>query len=192
LLWADPADRAVSWRWDTCGEAMFLSKDRLSATMHGMANEPRGYQHSIVTGGEPMTTGRHYWEVRIDEGPSQVRVGAVRPARDHDEILYREDDGVEDEGGDVYLIQGRGGKLYGSKYEDKPYDYSDFRDDDRVGVLLDLEEGWIRFYRNDLVVGFMDEVTGPLLRAVMAYGKATKVTVLPEAKLPEEAGAADE
>jgi hypothetical protein len=61
-------------------------------------------------------------------------------------------------------------------------------------VLLDLDAGWLRFYRNGKRCGpgFTEGVTGPLVRAAEFYSKGDKVTALPGAVAPEGAGAADE
>ena len=70
--------------------------------------------------------------------------------------------------------------------------------DNRIGVLLDLDAGWLRFYRNDKRCGpgFTEGVTGPLVRAVQlcnsTHHKGEKAVVLPGAVAPEGAGAADE
>ena len=74
------------------------------------------------------------------------------------------------------------------------------------GVLLDLDVGWLRFYRNSKWCGpgFTEGVTGPLVRAAQFARAASwfslsiggsaggKVTVLPGAVAPTGAGAADE
>ena len=69
-----------------------------------------------------------------------------------------------------------------------------FAKGDRVGVLLDLDAGWLRFYRNDKRCGpgYTEGVTGPLVRVAQVYGKGDTLTVLPGAVAPEGAGAADE
>jgi hypothetical protein len=78
----------------------------------------------------------------------------------------------------------------------KTKDYSDEQGKcatgDRIGVLLDLDAGWLRFYRNDerCGPGFTEGVTGPLVRAAQFWKAGDKVTVLPAAVAPE--GAADE
>ena len=61
-------------------------------------------------------------------------------------------------------------------------------------MLLDLDAGWLRFYRNGKRCGpgFTEGVTGPLVRAAEFYYKGNKVTALPAALAPEGAGAADE
>ena len=69
------------WRWTACGSKMALSEDGLVATAGS-----DGYH--LVTGGEPMTEGRHYWEVEITKQvkPYIFVVGAVRPGLDHDKM----------------------------------------------------------------------------------------------------------
>ena len=61
-------------------------------------------------------------------------------------------------------------------------------------MLLDLDAGWMRYYRNDKRCGpgFTKGVTGPLVCAAEFYYKGEKVTALPAAVAPEGAGAADE
>ena len=65
-----------------------------------------------------------------------------------------------------------------------------FAEGDRIGVLLDLDAGWMRLYRNGKRCGpgFTEGVTGPLVRAAQMYWKGDKLTVLPGAVAPEGAG----
>ena len=57
-------------------------------------------------------------------------------------------------------------------------------------MLLDLDAGWMRIYRNGKRCGpgFTEGVTGPLARAAQLCYKDDKVTVLPGAVAPEGAG----
>ena len=169
------------WRWAECGSEITLSEDGLVAT--APAN-PTVWQ--LVTGGSPMAEGRHYWEVELTAGASSVMVGAVRPGLDHDED--------QSYGNDAYFIYGYDGSLFGNgkSFADMQ---GDFATGDRIGVLLDLDAGWMRFYRNRKRCGpgFTEGVTGPLVRAAEIGGYAgDTVTVLPGAVAPEGAGDADE
>jgi hypothetical protein len=144
----------------------------------------------LVTGGSPMTEGRHYWEVEVTwTDYCNIMVGAVRPGLDHDKSHFHTND--------AYHICGSGGGLYGNG-KSRPYPGADpqggFAKGDRIGVLLDLDAGWLRFYRNGKRCGpgFAGGVTGPLVRAVQLYHEGEKVTALPAAVAPEGAGAADE
>ena len=165
----------LGWRWDACGSATTLSEDGLVATKNTGGVE-------LVTGALPMTEGRHYWEVQVS-GQS-VFVGAVRPGLDHDTDHRC--------GNDAYFISGYFGSLCGNgkSFADKQ---GRFATGDRIGVLLDLDAGWMRLYRNDKRCGpgFTEGVTGPLVRAAQPFRVGEKVTVLPAAVAPPE-GAGEE
>ena len=167
------------WRWDESGSKMALSGEGLVATK--TANMA-GLQ--LVTGGSPMTEGRHYWEVELTAG-FYIMVGAVRPGLDHDKEHY--------ETNDAYFIYMSNGALYGNgKRNADPQ--CKFAEGDRIGVLLDLDAGWMRLYRNGKRCGpgYTEGVTGPLVRAAQMYWKGNKLTVLPCAVVSTEGeGAAD-
>ena len=113
-------------------------------------------------------------------------VGAVRPGLDHGED--------HSFGNDGYFIWGNSGSLCGNGKDDAD-PQGMFTTGDRIGVLLDLDAGWMRFYRNRKRCGpgYTEGVTGPLLCAA-AFGGAAgdSITVLPGAVAPEGAGGADE
>ena len=170
----------LGWRWEECGGKIVLSGEGLVAT-----KDKTGAQ--LVTGGSPMTEGRHYWEVELtwtDDG--DILVGAVRPGLDHDKFHAFTND--------AYYITGYDGGLCGNgKRGADPQ--GKFATGDRIGVLLDLDAGWMRFYRNRKRCGpgYTEGVTGPLLRAAQLGGSAgDSITVLPGAVAPEGAGDADE
>ena len=166
----------LGWRWDACGSEMTLSEDGLVATKSGHG------AWQLATGGSPMTEGRHYWEVEYTSAnASQIAfmVGAVRPGLDHDKHHYN--------GNDAYFISGYEGSLCGNgKSYDDPQ--GQFAAGDRIGVLLDLDAGWMRYYRNGKRCGpgYTKGVTGPLVRAAQLGNGTT--TVLPGAVAPEGAG----
>jgi hypothetical protein len=178
----------LGWRWDECGSEIALSGEGLVATK----SDQDGIQ--IVTGGSPMTEGRHYWEVELTwtaDDYCGITVGAVRPGLDHDKN--------HDDTNDAYYIFGYNGAVIGNgkSYDDgKQFGnlQGKFAKGDRIGVLLDLDAGWLRFYRNNKRCGpgFTEGVTGPLVRAAQLYHTGEKATVLPGAVAPEGAGAADE
>jgi hypothetical protein len=155
-----------------------LSEDGLVATS---PSDLPGWQ--LATGGSPMTEGRHYWEVVLTASDWNM-FGAVRPGLDHDKHHHG--------GNDAYFIYGYNGALYGNGKSGADPQGS-FATGDRIGVLLDLDAGWMRFYRNRKRCGpgFTEGVTGPLVRAVQ-LGGGDKIMVLPGAVAPEGAGGADE
>jgi hypothetical protein len=171
----------AGWHWTACGKDIVLSGEGLVATV---ANENA---LQLATGGEPMTEGRHYWEVEMTKwvGNNSCMVGAVRPGLDHDKYHYNTDDAC--------FIDAHDGSLFGNgKYDDDKQGM--FAEGDRVGVLLDLDAGWLRFYLNGKRCGpgYTEGVTGPLLRAAHLCEMGDTVAVLPGAVVPEGAGAADE
>ena len=167
------------WRWEECGSDIVLSGEGLAAT-----KAVQDINRQLVTGGSPMTEGRHYWEVELTAGYA-ILVGAVRPGLDHNKSHSLSND--------AYFISGDGGALCGNgKFRADPQ--GQFAQGDRIGVLLDLDAGWMRLYRNGKRCGpgFTEGVTGPLVRAAQLVHTGGKVTVLPGAVAPEGAGADDE
>jgi hypothetical protein len=159
-----------------------LSGEGLVATQ---VNDKPGWQ--LVTGGSPMTEGRHYWEVELTWAIDVccILTGAVRPGLDHDNFHGATND--------AYYILGGDGTLCGNgKFGG--VEQGGFAKGDRIGVLLDLDAGWLRFYHNDKRCGpgFTEGVTGPLVRAAQLYYKGDTATVVPGAVMPEGAGGADE
>ena len=167
------------WRWDECGRDIALSGEGLVAT-----KTAQDWRYHLVTGGSPMTEGRHYWEVEYTAANAKdiwFMVGAVRPGLDHDKAHF--------DTNDAYFIDAAYGSLFGNGKDDAD-EQGEFAEGDRVGVLLDLDAGWMRLYRNGKRCGpgFTEGVTGPLVRAAQ-LGGSMKVTVLPGAVAPEGAGA---
>jgi hypothetical protein len=168
----------LGWRWEACGSEMTLSEDGLVATTKNTSSV------QLATGGSPMTEGRHYWEVECTCKASAnvwFIVGAVRPGLDHDQNHCNTND--------AYVIHGLDGSLCGNgKRGADPQ--GKFATGDRIGVLLDLDAGWLRIYRNGKRCGpgFTEGVTGPLVRAVQLFCAGDKVTVLPGAVAPQGAG----
>jgi hypothetical protein len=171
----------AGWRWTACGKDIVLSGEGLVATV---ANEN---MLQLVTGGEPMTEGRHYWEVEITKWDvdDNFMIGAVRPGLDHDKHHYHTND--------AYFIDAHVGGLCGNGKDDDD-EQGKFAKGDRIGVLLDLDEGWLRFYRNSgrCGPGFTEGVTGPLVRAAHLCRTGDTLKALPGAVAPEGAGGADE
>ena len=134
-----------TWHWAECGSGMELSGDGLVATKTATT---RDFQ--LVTGGSPMTEGRHYWEVELTGGHATGIFGAARPGLDHDKGHQNSND--------AYFIDGSSGALYGNgKYKADPQGH--FAKGDSVGVLLDLNAGCMHIYRNGkrLGTGFTGE-----------------------------------
>jgi hypothetical protein len=118
-----------------------------------------------------------------------VMFGCVRPGLDHDE--------EHEDSDDAYFINTEDGGLYGNgKNGDHPLELTSnpYPQKDRVGALLDLDAGWLRFYLNGKRCGpgFTEGVTGPLVRAATMFYLGDELTALPGAVAPDGAGGDDE
>ena len=123
----------LGWLWETCGRNMALSEEGLVATVTAF----KSFQ--LVTGGEPMTEGRHYWEVEITkwEANNDFMIGAVRPGLDHDKHHSCTDD--------AYFIDAYDGGLHGNGKRGDD-DQGKFAEGDRAARLrLPSEPGSFTF-----------------------------------------------
>jgi hypothetical protein len=155
-------------------ERVTLSEDGAVAT-HTMRNN-----YSLTTGTE-LTEGKHYWEVELlSKRVMEIYIGISRPNLDHTGayILRYCTDG--------WFIESSSGALYGNgKQCDDPA--GEYEQGDRVGVLLDLDNGSLRFFKNSAQHGPgypAGSVTGPVVHAVQAYTKDASVRLLPNAEAP--------
>jgi hypothetical protein len=87
---------------------------------------------------------------------------------------------------DAWFINSVNGGLYsnGKTGNDAAGEYSQ---GDRVGMLLDLGSGSLRFFKNGVQHGpgfSAGSVTGPVVHAVHMYYKDASVRMLPNAEVP--------
>ena len=88
---------------------------------------------------------------------------------------------------DGWFMDAGSGALWGNgkKNDDRA---GGFEQGDRVGVLLDLGDGSLRFFRNGVQHGSgyaAGSVTGPVVAAVQMYNSNNSVRLLPNAQQPE-------
>jgi hypothetical protein len=151
-----------------------------------------------------MTEGRHYWEVELTTvgEASLVLVGAVRPGQDCDNTGNIEASStsrfmiMSDPDASTVTLWGNG-KSHQENTDDCDGDVSHvdegeeyvFKQGDRIGCMLDLDAGWLRFFRNDkrLRQEFASGVTGPLLRYMEMFDEGGVMTALPGAEMPADA-----
>ena len=176
------------WCWTASGPDITVGGDGGDGGLVAWKHGGRSYQ--LATGGEPMTVGRHYWEVAITESDPAclVRIGAARVGLDHGRSHCTLDAA---DASRAFYVFGKCGNLWGDGLCGASMQ-GPFKAGDRIGVLLDLDAGWMRFYRNGerCGPGFTEGVTGPLLRAVELCAEGTVVTVVPDAAAPGVAEAA--
>jgi hypothetical protein len=160
--------------WRTVAEG-FVTVSGAVATQHN--ND----KMSLTTTGTELTEGRHYWEVELlSENMAGMFVGISRPNLDPTGEYYDSDCT------DGWFIYAYNGALYGNgKYGDGKA--GEYKQGDRVGVLLDLDIGSLRFFKNGVQHGPgypAGSVTGPVVAAVQMHYKDESVRLLPNAEAP--------
>jgi hypothetical protein len=126
-----------------------------------------------------LTEGKHYWEVELMSESVSIMIGISRPNLDPAGRYF---DSHCTDGWFTYAIDG----LYGNgKYSDDRA--GAYTQGDRVGMLLDLDNGSLRFFKNGVEHGPgypAGSVTGPVVAAVQIYHENASVRLLPDAKAP--------
>jgi hypothetical protein len=136
---------------------------------------------SLTTTETELTEGKHYWEVELlSERVGMIAVGISRPN------LYPTGDYAVGEFTDGWFIDAYNGSLCGNGK-----DFSDgagcYKQGDRVGVLLDLDDGSLRFFKNGVQHGpgyAPGSVTEPVVAAAQLYQKDNSVRLLPNVEAP--------
>jgi hypothetical protein len=136
---------------------------------------------SLTTTETELTEGKHYWEVELlSESMAGTFIGISRPNLDPTRYYY------ERECTDGWFIHAARGGLYGNgKYGDNPA--GGYKQGDRVGVLLDLGNGSLRFFKNGVEHGpgyAAGSVTGPVVAVVQLFYEDRSVRLLPNAEAP--------
>jgi hypothetical protein len=160
--------------WRTCDEKVVtLSEGGAVATFNG--DDDDDDNDTLVTSGVELTAGKHYWEVE-NLNCDDFFVGIAKPDLDPN------DDYTLHGSADSWCIWTYDGGLYGNGRQSG--DRAGRIDEgDRVGVLLDLDEGSLRFFKNGVQHGPgypAGSVTGPVVCAVQMYNSSTSVRLLPQ------------
>jgi hypothetical protein len=150
----------------------------------GQVARQTGGDWSLTATGTELTEGRHYWEVKLlSEDMVGIFIGISRPNLSPVEKYFDSDCTVS------WFIYAYSGGLCGNgKYLDNqagPYTQGD-----RVGVLLDLNNGSLRFFKNGVQHGpgyATGSVAGPVVAAVQMGWKGGSVRLLPNAEAPANA-----
>jgi hypothetical protein len=170
--------------WRTfAADSVTLSEDGAVAT------QSLNYQDSLTTTGIELTEGKHYWEVELlSEIMSNICIGISRPNLDPtgDYALKKCTD--------AWFVSAYNATLWGNgKQGGDGWKKGAYEQGDRVGVLLDLDNGSLRFFKNGVENGpgyAAGSVTGPVVHAVQLryqgqwYRKDTSVRLLPNAQAP--------
>jgi hypothetical protein len=163
--------------WQTFAEGrVALSEEGAVASQITRSN------FSLTTAGVELTEGKHYWEVELlSEEVGGMYIGISRsnldPTRGY----------INSDCTDTWFMDARYGSLYGSgKFRHN--EAGGYEQGDRVGVLLDLHDGSLRFFKNGAPHGpgyAAGSVTGPIVAAVQMYTVTRSARLLPNAPQPQ-------
>jgi hypothetical protein len=156
--------------------------DRITLREGGaVATYTADYRQSLTTTGIEISAGKHYWEVELlSENVMNIFIGISRPNLDPGGTYFnsRCTDGWFIDA--YYGALCGNGKLSGDAA-------GDYKQGDRVGMLLDLGNGSLRFFKNGVQHGpgyAAGSVTGSVVAAVQLYYKDASVRLLPDAEAP--------
>jgi hypothetical protein len=188
--------------WRTFAEGLVaLSEEGAVSTQITEEDEDEGSLTTLTTTGVELTEGKHYWEVEL------LGSGAALPFCEGEivdidcylcfDLLYvlvlgifigisrpnLDPIGITD----GWFMDGVLGALWGNGKEEDD-DAGAFDQGDRVGLLLDLGDGSLRFFKNGVQYGpgyAAGSVTGPVVAAVQLFKYNTSARLLPNAQQPE-------
>jgi hypothetical protein len=128
-----------------------------------------------------LTEGKHFWEVELlSEKVDNIFIGISRPNLDPTGSYHHS------ECTDGWFIFAAYGALWGNGKNNEGFAGA-YNQGDRVGVLLDLDNSSLRFFKNGVQHGPgypAGSVTGPVVAAVQMYYKDESVRLLPNAEAP--------
>ena len=153
-------------------------EDLVSVSEEGLlATQTANYEWSLTHTGEELTEGRHYWEVELVKGDGFI--GVCRPDADPIAAHFRRQHTTG-------WFMGADGSLYGNGKQGDD-GAGNFNQGDRMGFLLDLDGGSLRFFRNGVEHGSgypAGGVTGPVALAAQIYYEGDAVRLLSDAAWP--------
>jgi hypothetical protein len=139
---------------------------------------------STVFGGQQLTAGVHYMEVEVEVGgrTGGLLVGIARPGLDTADGKRYDQRKCKD----AWFMSAGSGKLYGNG-KDGDDGAGGFKAGDRIGLLLDLDNHSLLFFKNGEKHGpgySAGSVTGPVVVAMQMYHKGQSGRVVADAVRP--------
>jgi biotin operon repressor len=157
--------------WARASPGIAVSEGGLVATLNGS-----GWQS--VFGDVQLTKGTHYVEVQLVAGTTHAMVGVARPSLDVSTSHYG--------GNDAYVMYASGGELYGNGKGGSDAAGA-FAQGDRMGVLLNLDDGSLLFFKNGQKHGpgfGAGSVTGPVVLMAELCDAGSSIKLLTSAARP--------
>jgi hypothetical protein len=139
-----------------------------------------GHGQSLTTTGTELSEGEHYWEVELLSKRVSIFIGISRPNLNPTGSYYNS------ECTDGWFMYAAYGNLLGNGRNGDD-GVGAYKQGDRVGVLLDLGSGSLRFFKNGVEHGPgypAGSVTGPVVAAVQMSYKDRSVRLLSDAEAP--------
>jgi hypothetical protein len=139
---------------------------------------------SLTTTGTKLTEGKHYWEVELlSKNVTNIFIGISRPNLEPAGAYFHRNCN------DGWFVNAHDGTLWGNGKQQAdragPYELGD-----RVGVLLDLNDGSLHFFKNGVQHGpgsAAGRVTGPVVAAVQMFKEDSSLRLLTNAEAPANA-----
>jgi hypothetical protein len=149
-----------------------------------VATQTTDEEWSLTTTETELTEGKPYWEVELlSENVANIMntfIGISRPNLNPTGSYYSR------QCTDGWFIHADYGTLFGNgKWHDNGA--GGYKQGDRVGMLLDLDNGSLRFFKNGVEHGPgypAGSVIGPVVAAVQMNFKDSSVRLLPNAEAP--------
>jgi hypothetical protein len=168
--------------WRTFAEGGVTLSEGGAVAMHMLS----GSSYTLTTTGTELTEGRHYWEVELlSKSTGGIMIGISRPNLDPAGIHFNRN------GTDGWFIYAWTGSLYGNGKDYRNGDAAGrYKQGERVGVLLDLNIGSLRFFKNGVQHGPgypAGSVTGPVVAALQMGERGCSVRLLPNTEAPANA-----
>jgi hypothetical protein len=158
-----------------------FAEDRVMLSEGGAVATQTANRWSLTTTGTELTEGKHYWEVELlSNSVMDIYIGISRPNLDPAGAYWLR------QCTDCWFINAYNGSLSGNGKcgDDRAGGY---KQGDRVGVLLDLDNGSLRFFKNGVQHGLgypAGSVTGPVVAAVQMANKDSRLRLLPNVPAP--------
>jgi hypothetical protein len=173
------AVKELPFLWRTC------PADRVTLSEGGVvATQTAAIEESLTTTGIAITEGTHYWEVELlSKNVANINIGISRPNLDPTGCYSTRDCA------DGWFINAYNSGLWGNG-KHNAYNsglWGGYTQRDRVGMLLDLDNGSLRFFKNGVENGPgypAGSVTGPVVAAVQMFSEDAGVRLLPDAEAP--------